>query len=196
LVGAHRDGRGAVRIEIELTLLDPGSPYRRGRSRPFRKAASPGALECRLLQIIDLKELQGRSATSHSDQWWESILTIASSRTGGSTPPPCSRDMTGRDGFGWLGWEDSNSKMSAQAIYLKLLNNFPYAHPELGSTDRSRLSCGVGICSSGLISDPIGHFCADVDHRCIADPEMMRRLRNQQHHCSLCAGLCAKRACV
>src|SRR5262245_9754765 len=30
-------------------------------------------------------------ATSHSDKWWASISTIASSRTGGSTPPPCSR---------------------------------------------------------------------------------------------------------
>src|SRR6266516_4562201 len=29
-----------------------------------------------------------------------------------------------------------------------------------------------------------------------ADPKMLRRRLNQQHHCSVCAGLCAQRACV
>ena len=60
--------------------------------RPPRVAASPCALECKLLQIVDLNDLDGASiATSCSGRWSASISTTASSRTAGSTPPRCSR---------------------------------------------------------------------------------------------------------
>jgi hypothetical protein len=44
--------------------------------------------------------------------------------------------------------------MHARAMYLRCLDNLPYAHPGLASGDYSRLSCDVGIRSSGLASVP------------------------------------------
>ena len=62
--------------------------------RPPRVAASPCALECKLLQIVDLDDLEGaarRIATSCSGRWSASTSTTVSSRTAGSTPPPWRR---------------------------------------------------------------------------------------------------------
>src|SRR5262245_19650961 len=58
--------------------------------RPPRVKASPCALECKLLQIVDLKDLDGR-AVSRSDRWSASTSTTVSSRMVAWTPPPCVR---------------------------------------------------------------------------------------------------------
>ena len=76
--------------EMEQSGLAP-APCR--LVRPPRVAASPCALECKLLQIIDLKDWTGNRPTASScwDKWWASTSMSGSSRTAGSTPPRCSR---------------------------------------------------------------------------------------------------------
>ena len=76
--------------EMEQASLAP-APCR--LVRPPRVAASPCALECKLLQIIDLKiwTASHPTATSCSDRWSASTSRTASSRMAGSTPPRCSR---------------------------------------------------------------------------------------------------------
>ena len=61
--------------------------------RPPRVAASPCALECKLLRssISTISTASPRIAMWCSDRWSACISTTASSRTAGSTPPPCSR---------------------------------------------------------------------------------------------------------
>ena len=77
----ERDARGGARAGA----VSAGAPAAGG--------ASPCALECKLLQIIDLRDLDGSrpTATWRSARWSASISTTASSRTAGSTPPRCGR---------------------------------------------------------------------------------------------------------
>src|ERR1700738_4631768 len=61
--------------------------------RPPRVAQSPSALECRLLAIIPLKDLEGKpvARTVVFGRSWAFISMIVSSRTVGSTRLRCSR---------------------------------------------------------------------------------------------------------
>ena len=71
--------------EMERAGLEP-APSR--LVKPPRVAASPCALECKLLKIVALESstVQNSTATSCSARWSACISTTASSSTAGSTP--------------------------------------------------------------------------------------------------------------
>ncbi len=101
----------------------------------------------------------------------------------------------------WLGWSDSNSETSLRKISLEGSHRFAGIQPNSSYRDYSRLSCAAGKCRSGPVrsgssASVLRRRLAIERHRCKAriaaifpDPEMLRRRPNQQHDCSLCAGL-------
>jgi hypothetical protein len=80
-------------------------------------------------------------------------------------------------------------------------HKFAGMQPNSGDRDHSRLSCAAGEMplgprAAGVFSKRCAPMLAIERHRCKAqiaaissDPKMSRRRPNQQHHCSLCAGL-------
>src|SRR6516225_6926461 len=68
-------------------------------------------------------------------------------------------DVGRRNTTGWLGWEDSNSEMFAKYPFERS-HRFPMNPAKSGDRDYSRLSCGVGRRSSGLVPGSRQDACA------------------------------------
>ena len=107
-------------------------------------------------------------------------------RPGGSQRPNCVAEVVGLE----LG--------NVVAKYaFERSHGFPGIQPNSDHRDYSRLSCAVwetqlgpnARCQQGCLRG--GRSIAEGQElpRFSADPEMIRRRPNQQHHCSLCAGL-------